>query len=67
LPNRLIFSREHSSTGSNYCFVVVVVVVVVVVFVFVFCIIHSLVIFKSKSIFVPCAAMAHFVPYRGTF
>jgi hypothetical protein len=43
-----IFSRERSSTGSNDCFVVVVVLVLVLV------VFYPLVIFKSKSLFVPC-------------
>jgi hypothetical protein len=43
-----IFSRERSSTGSNDCFVVLVVLVLVVV------VFYPLVIFKSKSLFVPC-------------
>jgi hypothetical protein len=60
-----IFSRERSSTGSNDCFVVVLVVLVF----------YPLVIFKSKSLFVPCYGtfcafpwhISLFVPCCGTF
>jgi hypothetical protein len=61
------FCCERSSTGSNDCFVVVLVLVLGII--------HSLVILKSKSLFVPCNGtfcvfpwhIRLFVPCCGTF